>query len=216
MASRTGKVIPKEIIFPIIRMLENSATWTNIYNHTISEKGKRYASNDIGYTLDYYLGKKLIQEQMKNKQTRVFSLTPSANNNYEEFLKLVAEAKRDILKQHVEKLDHKQIFTKDGGFVVKNHEDFTKFMTALEDSAQFYTNLLHTRENSDYDGDSMTGLSDSAAHDIFNSRITYIIKLTKKSIEECCVTLKYGKEQDERTKINGMLDNVTWFLKAST
>ena len=51
MASKTGKVIPKEIIFPIIRMLENSATWTNIYNHTISEKGKRYASNDIGYTL---------------------------------------------------------------------------------------------------------------------------------------------------------------------
>ena len=84
----------------------------------------------------------------------------------------------------------------------------------LEDSAQFYTNLLHTRENSDYDGDSMTGLSDSAAHDIFNSKITYIIKLTKKSIEECCVTLKYGKEQDERTKINGMLDNVTWFLES--
>ena len=79
-------------------MLEDSATWTNIYNHTISEKGKRYGSNDIGYTLDYYLEKKLIQEQMKNKQTRVFSLTSYANSNYEEFLKLVAEAKRDILK----------------------------------------------------------------------------------------------------------------------
>ena len=213
---RTGKVIPKEIILPIISMLKDKATWTNIYNNTLNEKGKRYASNDIGFTLEYYLEKNMIEEQMKNKQTRVFFLTPSANNNYEDFLKKVAEAKRDILKQHVKKLDHKQIFTKDGGFVVKNHEAFTKFMMALEDSAQFYTNLLHTRDNSDYDGDSMTGLSDSAAHDIFNSKITYIIKLTKKSIEECCVKLKYGKEQDERIKINGMLDNVTWFLKVTS
>ena len=69
-----------------------------------------------------------------------------------------------------------QIFTKKKEFVQKNHEDFTKFMIALEDSAHFYTNLLHTRENSDYDGDSMTGLSDSAAHDIFNSKITLIDK----------------------------------------
>ncbi len=71
---RTGKVIPKEIIFPVIRMLDDKATWTNIYNNTINEKGKRYASNDIGFTLEHYLKKELIEEQMRNKQTRVFSL----------------------------------------------------------------------------------------------------------------------------------------------
>jgi hypothetical protein len=217
---RTGKIIPKEIIFPIIQHLQDSgvdhmnrATWTNIYNSTLNEKGKRYTSNDIGFTLEHYLEKKLIEEQMKNKQTRVFSIGKSVNDEYQDFLKNVTEAKRDILKQHVEKLDHKQIFTNDGGFVVKNHEDFTKFMIALEDSAQFYTNLLDSRENAEYDGDSMTGLSDNPVHEIFNEKITHLIKLTVKSIEECCVKLKYGKEQDERTKINGMLDNITWFLK---
>ena len=50
---RTGKIIPKEIIFPIISMLDDKATWTNIYNNTINEKGKRYASNDIGFTLEH-------------------------------------------------------------------------------------------------------------------------------------------------------------------
>jgi len=210
---RTGKVIPKEIILPIISMLKDKATWTNIYNNTLNEKGKRYASNDIGFTLEYYLEKNMIEEQMKNKQTRVFFLTPSANNNYEDFLKKVAEAKRDILKQHVEKLDHKQIFTKTKEFVQKNHEDFTKFMIVLEDSAQFYTNLLHTRENSDYDGDSMTGLADTAVHEMFNSKITYLIKLTNQSIQECCRKLKFGKEQDERTLINGQIENVVNFLK---
>ena len=84
-----------------------------------------------------------------------------------------------------------EIFTKDGGFVVKNHEDFTKFMMALEDSTQFYTNLLHSRENAEYDGDSMTGLSDNPVHEIFNEKITHLIKLTLKSIEECCMKLKY-------------------------
>ena len=216
MASRTGKIIPKEIIFPIISMLEDSATWTNIYNHTISEKGKRYASNDIGYTLDYYLEKKLIQEQMKNKQTRVFSLTANANNNYEDFLKNVANKKTKELKKLVGVLDQKKIFEKDGGFVAENHEDFTKFMIALEDSYQFYSTLLHTREDSDYDGDSMTGLADTQANAIFNSKITYIIKLMKQSTDECCRQLKYGKDQEERTKINGLLDNVTWSMKSTT
>ena len=135
---RTGKIIPKEIIFPIISMLDDKATWTNIYNNTINEKGKRYASNDIGFTLEHYLEKELIEEQMRNKQTRVFSLTPSANNNYEDFLKNVTKAKRDILKQHVDKLDHKQIFTKTKEFVQDNHADFTRFIVALEDSAILY------------------------------------------------------------------------------
>ena len=42
---------------------------------------------------------------MRNKQTRVFSIGKSANNDYEDFLKNVTESKRDILKQHVDKLD---------------------------------------------------------------------------------------------------------------
>ena len=216
--TRKLKLIDKEILFPIIEILDSndSATWTNIYNHTISEKGKRYASNDIIYSIDYYLEKKLIAEKQKDKQTRVYSLTINANNNYEDFLRNVTNKKKIKLEQLVEALDHKQIFTKDGGFYQNNHEDFTKFMIALEDSWQFYSTLLHTREDIDYDGDSMTGLADTQAHDIFNSKITYVIKLTKKSIDECCVKLKYGKDQDEITKINGMLENITWSMKSNT
>ena len=216
--TRKLKLIDKEILFPIIEILDSndSATWTNIYNHTISEKGKRYASNDIIYSIDYYLEKKLIAEKQKDKQTRVYSLTINANNNYEDFLRNVTNKKKIKLEQLVEALDHKQILTKDGDFYQKNHEDFTKFMIALKDSWQFYSTLLHTREDIDYDGDSMTGLADTQAHDIFNSKITYVIKLTKKSIDECCVKLKYGKDQDEITKINGMLENITWSMKSNT
>lgn len=205
---RTGKIIPKEIIFPIVSMLDDKATWTNIYNNTINEKGKRYTSNDIGFTLEHYLEKKLIKEQMRNKQTRVFSIDKSANPNYEDFLKNVAEAKRDILKQHVAKLDHKKIFTKTKEFVQENHADFTRFMLALEDSAQFYTNLLHTRDNSDYDDDSMTLSANNAVHEMFNAKITHLIKLTNKSIQECCVKLYDGQEQDELILIKGQIDNV--------
>jgi hypothetical protein len=46
----------------------------------------------------------------------------------------------------------------------------------------------------------------------FKAKITYIIKLTNKSIQECCVKLKYGKEQDERILINGQIDNAVNFL----
>ena len=77
---RTGKVIPKEIINGIT-YVQDKATWTNIYNNTINEKGKRYASNDIGFTLEHYLEKELIEEQMRNKQTRVFSIGKSLNND---------------------------------------------------------------------------------------------------------------------------------------
>ena len=205
---RTGKVIPKEIIFPIIRILDDKATWTNIYNNTINEKGKRYASNDIGFTLEHYLEKELIEEQMRNKQTRVFSICKSANNDYEDFLKNVTESKRDILKQHVDKLGRKQVFTKTKEFVQENHADFTRFVLALEDSAQFYTNLLHTRDNSDYDDDSMTLSANNAVNEMFNANITYMIKLTNKSIQECCVKLYVGKEQDEIILIKGQIDNV--------
>ena len=208
-----GKLIPKEILFPVINRLEDIATWQNIYDNTIGETGRRYASNDIGYSLEYYLENNMLKEKQMNKKTRVFSLGESVNDTYDDFLKNVSNQKETTLEQLVEVLDHKQIFTKDGGFVVKNHEDFTKFMMALEDICKFYTNLLHTRENADLDGDSMTGLTDNAVHDIFNSNITYIIRSTKNCIEECCRKLKYGKEQEERIKINGMLDNVTWFLK---
>jgi len=208
---RTGKVIPKEIIFPIIRMLDDKATWTNIYNNTISEKGKRYASNDIGFTLEHYLEEELIEEQMRNKQTRVFSIGKSANNNYEDFLKNVTEAKRDILKQHVDKLENKIIFTKTKEFVQETHADFTRFILAIEDSAQFYTNLLQTRNNSDYDDDSMTLSSNNAVNEMFNAKITYLIKLTNKSIQECCVKLYDGKEQDEIILIKGQIDNVVSF-----
>ena len=210
--ARTGKVIPKEIIFPVIRMLDDKATWTNIYNNTINEKGKRYASNDVGFTLEHYLKKELIEEQMRNKQTRVFSLTSSANPNYEDFLKNVAEAKRDILKQHVDKLNDKQIFTKTKEFVQENHTDFTRFILALEDSFQFYTNLLYTRDNSDYDDDSMTLSANNAVNEMFNAKITYMIKLTNKSIQKCCVELYDGKEQDEIILIKGQIDNVASFV----
>ena len=209
--ARTGKVIPKEIIFPIIRMLDDKATWTNIYNNTINEKGKRYASNDIGFTLEHYLEKELIEEQMRNKQTRVFSITKPANNNYEDFLKNVTEAKRDILKQHVDKLENKIIFTKTKEFVQETHADFTRFILAIEDSAQFYTNLLQTRNNSDYDDDSMTLSANNAVNEMFNAKITYLIKLTNKSIQECCVKLYDGKEQDEIILIKGQIDNVVNF-----
>jgi hypothetical protein len=209
---RTGKVIPKEIIFPIIRMLDDKATWTNIYNNTINEKGKRYASNDIGFTLEHYLEKELIEEQMRNKQTRVFSIGKSVNNAYDDFLKNVTESKRDILKQHVDKLENKQIFTKTREFVQENHADFTRFIVAIEDSAQFYTNLLHTRDNSDYDDDSMTLSANNAVNEMFNAKITYMIKLTNKSIQECCVKLYDGKEQDEIILIKGQIDNVVSFV----
>jgi len=195
---RTGKLIPKEIILPTIAMLGDRATWTNIYNNCIGESGKRYASNDVGFTLDSLLEKNIITEKMQNKQTRVFSIGLSTNDEYEDFLKMTANIKKIKLEQLVDQLDHKQIFTKKKEFVQKNHEDFTRFMMALEDSAQFYTNLLHTRENSE--------------EEIFNAKITYIIKLTNKSIQECCVKLKYGKEQDERILINGQIENVTNFL----
>ena len=210
--ARTGKVIPKEIIFPIIRMLDDKATWTNIYNNTINEKGKRYASNDVGFTLEHYLEKELIEEQMRNKQTRVFSITKPANNNYEDFLKNVTEAKRDILKQHVDKLENKIIFTKTKEFVQETHADFTRFILAIEDSAQFYTNLLQTRNNSDYDDDSMTLSANNAVNEMFNAKITYLIKLTNKSIQECCVKLYDGKEQDEIILIKGQIDNVVSFV----
>ena len=209
---RTGKIIPKEIIFPIISMLDDKATWTNIYNNTINEKGKRYASNDIGFTLEHYLEKELIEEQMRNKQTRVFSITKPANNNYEDFLKNVTEAKRDILKQHVDKLDNKIIFTKTKEFVQETHADFTRFILAIEDSAQFYTNLLQTRNNSDYDDDSMTLSANNAVNEMFNTKITYLIKLTNKSIQEYCAKLYGGKEQDEIILIKEQIDNVVSFL----
>jgi hypothetical protein len=209
---RTGKVIPKEIIFPIIRMLDDKATWTNIYNNTINEKGKRYASNDIGFTLEHYLEKELIEEQMRNKQTRVFSIGKSVNNAYDDFLKNVTESKRDILKQHVDKLENKQIFTKTREFVQENHADFTRFIVAIEDSAQFYTNLLHTRDNSDYDDDSMTLSANNAVNEMFNAKITYMIKLTNKSIQESCLKLYDGKEQDEIILIKGQIDNVVSFV----
>jgi regulator of PEP synthase PpsR (kinase-PPPase family) len=209
---RTGKVIPKEIIFPIIRMLDDKATWTNIYNNTINEKGKRYASNDIGFTLEHYLEKEMIEEQMRNKQTRVFSIGKSLNNDYEDFLKNVTESKTDILKQHVEKLESKIIFTKNKEFVQKNHADFTRFIVALEDSAQFYTNLLQTRSNSDYDDDSMTLSANNAVNEMFNAKITYLIKLTNKSIQECCAKLYDGKEQDEIILIKGQIDNIASFV----
>jgi hypothetical protein len=209
---RTGKVIPKEIIFPIIRMLDDKATWTNIYNNTINEKGKKYASNDIGFTLEHYLEKELIEEQMRNKQTRVFSIGKSVNNAYDDFLKNVTESKRDILKQHVDKLENKQIFTKTREFVQENHADFTRFIVAIEDSAQFYTNLLHTRDNSDYDDDSMTLSANNAVNEMFNAKITYMIKLTNKSIQESCLKLYDGKVQEEIILIKGQIDNVVSFV----
>jgi hypothetical protein len=209
---RTGKVIPKEIIFPIIRMLDDKATWTNIYNNTINEKGKRYASNDIGFTLEHYLEKELIEEQMRNKQTRVFSIGKSVNNAYDDFLKNVTESKRDILKQHVDKLENKQIFTKTREFVQENHADFTRFIVAIEDSAQFYTNLLHTRDNSDYDDDSMTLSANNAVNEMFNAKITYMIKLTNKSIQESCLKLYDRKVQEEIILIKGQIDNVVSFV----
>lgn len=218
MSKRIGKIIPKEIILPIIQRLqnvgvehENNATWTNIYNNTIGESGKRYATNDISCSIEYYLEKNMIEEKPKNKKTKVFflgcgdDLASTQYDEYDDFLKKVAEVKKQNLEKLVANLEDKQIFTKNKQFVQKNHEDYTKFIVALEDICQFYTNLLYTRENSDYD--------DNVTYDIFNENITYVIKLVKKTIEECCMKLKYNKEEDEKIMINGMLDNITWFLK---
>ena len=46
--TRKLKLIDKEILFNIIVFLDSndSATWTNIYNHTLSEKGKRAVNDD--------------------------------------------------------------------------------------------------------------------------------------------------------------------------
>ena len=212
MSKRIAKIIPKEIILPIIQRLqnvgvenENNATWTNIYNNTIGESGKRYATNDISCSIEYYLEKNMIEEKPKNNQTKVFSLGKSSDDEYDDFLKKVAEVKKQNLEKLVANLEDKQIFTKNKQFVQKNHEDYTKFIVVLEDICQFYTNLLYTRENSDCD--------DNVTHDIFNKNITYVIKLVKETIEECCKKLKYNKEEDEKIMINGMLDNITWFLK---
>ena len=169
MSSMKKILIPKENLFSIITQLGDDATWTNIYNHTINANGKRYASNDISFSIEYYQKEKLIEEKQKNKQTRVFSLTDDANNNYEDFLKNVAITKKQNLKILVDRLDNKKLFDKDGEFVGKLiFEDFTLFMVALEESWEFYSTLLHTREDSDYDGDSMTGLADTQAHDILS------------------------------------------------
>ena len=149
---------------------------------------------------------------MRNKQTRVFSICKSANNDYEDFLKNVTESKRDILKQHVDKLGRKQVFTKTKEFVQENHADFTRFVLALEDSAQFYTNLLHTRDNSDYDDDSMTLSANNAVNEMFNAKMTYLIKLTNKSIQEYCAKLYDGKEKDEIILIKKQIDNVVSYL----
>ena len=217
MSSMKKILIPKENLFSIITQLGDDATWTNIYNHTINANGKRYASNDISFSIEYYQKEKLIEEKQKNKQTRVFSLTDNANNNYDDFLKNVAITKKQNLKILVDRLDNKKLFDKDGEFVGKLiFEDFTLFMVALEESWEFYSTLLHTREDSDYDGDSMTGLADTQAHDIFNSKITYVIKLTKGSIDDCCTKLKGGREENELMKIKNLLDNINWSLKSKS
>ena len=39
-----GKLIPKENLFYVIERLGDKATWQNIYDNTIGENGKRYAS----------------------------------------------------------------------------------------------------------------------------------------------------------------------------
>jgi hypothetical protein len=203
-----GKLIPKENLFYVIDLLGDKATWTNIYNNAISEQGKRYASNDIGFSLEYYIENKMIEAKQMNKKSQVYSVI--VDNDFEDFLRNVSNQKKTKLEHLVGALDNKKIFEKNGGFVAENHEDFTKFMTALEDSFEFINSLLHTREDSDYDGDSMTGLADTQAYAIFNSKITYVIKLTKKSIDECCKKLKDGREQNERVRIGGMLSNVAW------
>jgi hypothetical protein len=62
----------------------------------------------------------------------------------------------------------------------------------LKFDIRFYTNLLHTRENSEDD-------------ETFNANLTYLIKSTNKLIQEGCIKLKYGKEHDERILINGQM-----------
>ena len=129
----------------------------------------------------------------------------------------MAITKKQNLKILVDRLDNKKLFDNDGEFVGKLiFEDFTLFMVALEESWEFYSVLLHTREDSDYDGDSMTGLADTQAHDIFNSKITYVIKLTKDSIDDCCTKLKDGREENELMKIKNLLDNINWSLKSKS
>ena len=84
-----GKLIPKENLFYVIERLGDKATWQNIYDNTIGENGKRYASNDIGYSLEYYLENNMLKEKQMNKKTRVFSLGESVNDTYDDFLKNV-------------------------------------------------------------------------------------------------------------------------------
>ena len=52
----------------------------------------------------------------------------------------------------------------------------------------------------------------SGIEKMFNAKITYMIKLTNKSIQECCVELYDGKEQDEIILIKGQIDNVASFV----
>ena len=70
MSSMKKILIPKENLFSIITQLGDDATWTNIYNHTINANGKRYASNDISFSIEYYQKEKLIEEKQKNKQRK--------------------------------------------------------------------------------------------------------------------------------------------------
>ena len=213
--TRQGKLIPKENLFHVIQLLSSNkdSTWTNIYNMTVSEKGQRYATTDIGYSVEYYLNEKMIIAKPKNRQTDYYVLTDLADDQYDDFLKKIAETKKWNLEKYTANLKQKKIYNDDKILLEENKEDFNKFIETLEDISKFYTNLLHTRENSDYDGDSMTGLADIQSHQNFNASITYIIKLMRKTIEECCRQLKYGKDQDQRTMINETLENITWFLK---
>jgi hypothetical protein len=47
---------------------------------------------------------------------------------------------------------------------------------------------------------------------MFNAKITYLIKLTNKSIQEYCAKLYSGKEQNEIILIKEQIDNVVSFL----
>jgi hypothetical protein len=72
--------------------------------------------------------------------------------------------------------------------------------------------LLHTRDNSDYDDDSMTLSANNAVNEMFNAKITYMIKLTNNSIQECCVKLYDGKEKDEIILIKDQINNIASFV----
>jgi len=197
---RKLKLIPKEIILPIISYLEPDATWNRIYNRTIGEEGKRFATNDISYTLENLLEKNIITSKQKNKQSKVFFIGKSTNDEYEDFLKSVTKRKVNKLKQLVTQLDDKKIFTKKKEITKIIHNDFTDFITALENIGQFYTNLLHTRENSSSDK-------------FFHEELTYLIRTTIKSINECCTQLLDGKSDNDKILIHGKIENVLWFLK---